>query len=145
MVARLITMNILTYKSGNIRRYIFTFKYRRSREKSVEAVYHFEVAAIEISETFKILRRKPCVLPSITFAIIIFPMVGFDRVERSPPTAVCKPSASKKCKFIKIVSIRVASGSEVFSIFCLAHIFSCISYCTVSNGIFHVIGNRFII
>ena len=79
MVARLVSVSILSDESGDVRRSLGTFDHRRNDEERIELAEELFLASEAAYESSEIVRHKPCVLPSVALAIVICTVCGSER------------------------------------------------------------------
>ena len=79
MVARLVSVSILSDESGDVRRSLGTFDHRRNDEERIELAEELFLASEAAYESSEIVRHKPCILPSVALAVVICTVCGSKR------------------------------------------------------------------
>ena len=124
MVARLVTVRILSYQSGNIYRYRLALQGRICHEQRIELTDECVTATHEFHQTIYIVRYEPSPLPGSAFTVIIVAVSGSTRIERRTPIALAVEPAHKTGRRIEIYLIALCKSRVLSPVRLIAHCFS---------------------
>ena len=89
------------------------------------------------------MRYEPCVLPSVSFAIVIRTVSRCERTVLLAEIALAVFSAEELKLVIEKIYIRLASVEEMLIFILFSEHLGCIGKCAVSKSVFEVVCNRF--